>query len=287
MRVLLTGAQGQLGQSLSRRIPQDWILLAADKIFLDIANERNVYNVISDFKPDVVINTAAFTSVDDAETNVDFSENVNNLGAKYVAQASSKYGAKLIHVSTDYVFDGNSSEPYTEKDPVKSLNVYGSTKHKGELEVLKNHAGAIIIRTSWVYSEYGKNFLKTIFNLVAKNKDIKVVYDQVGAPTYAPDIANLIIDIIKEGTLQPGLYHYSGDTVMSWYDFANKIAAAITFSQSKVEPISTAEYKAIARRPKYSVLNCDKIEKFGYKRSCFSQGFEQSVRALIDESKKL
>lgn len=287
MRVLLTGAKGQLGQSLSKHIPQDWILLAADKVFLDIANESNVYDIITNFKPDVVINTAAFTSVDDAETNIDVSENVNTLGAKYVAQASWKYGAKLIHVSTDYVFDGNRREPYTENDTVRSLNVYGRTKRKGELEVLKHHAEAIIIRTSWVYSEYGKNFLKTIFNLVEKNKDIKVVSDQVGAPTYAPDIANLIIKIINEGTLEPGLYHYCGDTVMSWYDFANKIAQAITSSQSKVVPISTAEYKAIAKRPTYSVLNCDKIEKFGYKRSCFSQGFEQSVRALIDESKKL
>ena len=287
MRVLLTGAKGQLGQSLCGHIPKDWVVLAADKIFLDIANESNVYDIISDFKPDVVINTAAFTSVDDAETNVEFSESVNNLGAKYVAQASSRYGAKLIHVSTDYVFDGTSTVPYIEEDIVKSLNVYGSTKRKGELEVLKHHAEAIIIRTSWVYSEYGKNFLKTIYNLVENNKDIKVVSDQVGAPTYAPDIAHLIVNIIKEGTLLPGLYHYSGDTVMSWYDFASKIAAAVASSGSKVEPISSEEYKAIARRPKYSVLNCDKIEKFGYKRSCFSQGFEQSVRALIDESKKI
>ncbi len=287
MKVLLTGAKGQLGQCISRNIPQDWILLAADKIFLDITNESNVYDVISNFKPDVVINTAAFTSVDDAEKNIDISENVNNLGAKYVAQASWKYGAKLFHVSTDYVFDGNSCVPYTEKDTVKSLNVYGSTKRKGETEILKYHTEAIIIRTSWVYSEYGKNFLKTIFNLVKKNKNIKVVSDQIGTPTYALDIVNLIINIIKEEKLQPGLYHYSGDTVMSWYELAKKIAAAMTSSQSKVEPISTADYKSIARRPNYSVLNCDKIEKFGYKRSCFLQGFEQSVRALIDESKKL
>ncbi|QHM94284.1 MULTISPECIES: dTDP-4-dehydrorhamnose reductase [Kosakonia] len=285
MRVLLTGAKGQLGQSLSTYMPSDWVVLAADKILLDIANEQNVYDVISYFKPDVVINTAAFTSVDDAEKNVDVSKQVNFLGAKYVAQAAKKYGAKLIHVSTDYVFDGKSTVPYTEEDKVKSLNVYGSTKHLGELAVLENHSDAIVIRTSWVYSEYGKNFLRTIFNFVQRNKDVKVVFDQIGAPTYAPDIAKLIIDIIKENRLEPGIYHYSGDTVMSWYDFAQKIAEAVIISHSKVERISSAEYKAEAERPSYSVLNCDKIEKLGYKRSCFAKGFYQSISALIKESK--
>ncbi|NIF46731.1 dTDP-4-dehydrorhamnose reductase [Enterobacter sp. Ap-1006] len=285
MRVLLTGANGQLGQSLRQYIPTDWVVLPADKIFLDITNQSNVNRVISSFKPDVIINAAAFTSVDEAEVSIELAEQVNFLGAKYIAEAAKNNGIKLIHVSTDYVFDGKSANPYTEQDITEPLNVYGTSKMHGEIAVLENHAEAIIIRTSWVYSEYGKNFLKTIFKLIENDKDIKVVSDQIGAPTYAPDIAKLIVDIIRDDKLQPGLYHFSGDQVMSWYDFAHKIAESVTVSNSKVEGISSSEYTSAAKRPSYSVLNCDKLEKFGYKRSNFSIGFNQSISALIDESK--
>ncbi len=285
MRVLLTGANGQLGQSLRQYIPTDWVVLPADKIFLDITNQSNVNRVISSFKPDVIINAAAFTSVDEAEVSIELAEQVNFLGAKYIAKAAKNNGIRLIHVSTDYVFDGKSANPYTEQDITEPLNVYGKSKRHGEIAVLENHAEAIIIRTSWVYSEYGKNFLKTIFKLVENDKDIKVVSDQIGAPTYAPDIAKLIVDIIRDDKIQPGLYHFSGDQVMSWYDFAHKIAESVTVSNSKVEGISSSEYTSAAKRPSYSVLNCDKLEKFGYKRSNFSIGFNQSISALIDESK--
>ncbi|WP_213712490.1 dTDP-4-dehydrorhamnose reductase [Cedecea lapagei] len=285
MRVLLTGANGQLGQSLRQYIPTDWVVLPADKLFLDITNQSNVNRVISSFKPDVIINAAAFTSVDEAEVSIDLAEQVNFFGAKYIAEAAKNNGIKLIHVSTDYVFDGKSVNPYTEQDITEPLNVYGKSKRHGEIAVLENHAEAIIIRTSWVYSEYGKNFLKTIFKLIENDKDIKVVSDQIGAPTYAPDIAKLIVDIIRDDKLQPGLYHFSGDQVMSWYDFAHKIAESVTVSNSKVEGISSSEYTSAAKRPSYSVLNCDKLEKFGYKRSNFSIGFNQSISALIDESK--
>lgn len=282
MKILLTGTKGQLGQSLRRQMPSEWTVYAADKIAVDVANESNVHQVVSTFKPDVIINAAACTSVDAAESDVDNFEEVNFLGAKYVAQAAEKYGSRLIHLSTDYVFDGHSSVPYKEDDATGPLNVYGKTKLQGELAVRANHSNAIILRTSWVYSEYGRNFLKTILGLLLKDKDIRVVGDQIGAPTYAPHLAKLIVDIIRDDKLERGIYHYCGDTIMSWYEFSCEISKALGSSKSHITCVNSDDYVTAAVRPGYSVLNCEKLEKNGYKRSDFSNGIMQSINTLVN-----
>ncbi|MFP5595096.1 dTDP-4-dehydrorhamnose reductase [Kluyvera sp. 142486] len=287
MKILLTGIKGQLGQSFTNKIPNEWSVISADKNTLDVGNEINVHNVVSEIRPDVIINAAACTSVDAAESDIDGFERVNHLGAKYIAQAAEKYKSKLIHLSTDYVFDGKSTEPYKETSATNPLNIYGKTKLYGELAVLANHQNAIIIRTSWVYSEYGQNFLKTILGLLSKNIDIRVVGDQIGAPTYAPDLAKLIIDIIRDDKLTPGVFHYCGDTIMSWYDFSCEISKRLGYTGDRISCVSSDNYKTAAVRPPYSVLNCEKLESLGYNRSGFSNGIKQSINNILNAKAKI
>lgn len=282
MKVLLTGGKGQLGQSLNRVFPSDWVILSTDKVILDISIKRHVYEAICSFKPDIIINTAAFTSVDAAENDVESSKLVNFFGAKYIACAAQKYGSKLIHISTDYVFDGKTKSAYKEIDKPQPLNIYGSTKLAGELFITENNVNSYIIRTSWIYSEYGKNFLKSIYNLLLKKKNIHIVGDQIGCPTYAPHIADLIIAIIKNNTISPGLYHFCGDKVISWYDFACEIAHLMGADKSLIMKIDSKDYKFSTIRPSFSALSCKKLERYGYKRSNFLYGITRSIDKLMN-----
>lgn len=280
MKILLTGAKGQLGQSISNIAPASWDILFADKNKLDISNEDDVNKVVNEFSPDIIINAAAFTSVDKAEVDSINANLVNHQGAKFIAGAAQKYNARLIHLSTDYVFDGAKRVPYVADDKCNPINVYGSSKRSGELEVLSLCEKAIILRTSWVYSENGANFLKTIFTLLNSGKQITVVNDQIGCPTYAPDLAALIIKISQDSNVSHGVYHYCGDTTLSWYQFAKLIAEESGIDSGLIKEVASEHYASPAQRPAYSVLNCSVLETLGYQRSNFSDGLRNSLKKL-------
>ncbi len=254
MKILITGAKGQLGSELSKIIP-DAVL--ADKEELDITDFEAVKQFVNTNKIDTIINCVAYTAVDKAEDDEENTYKVNVLGAENLA----KTNCKLIHISTDYVFDGKNYEPYIEEDKTEPLSVYGKTKLESENVVLKNNKQAIVIRTSWLYSTYGNNFVKTMLRLGKEKESLNVVFDQVGTPTYAKDLAEtikIIIPNINEKT--SGIYHFSNEGVCSWYDFATEIMSLSNLN-CKVKPILSIEYPTKATRPFYSVLNKNKIKK--------------------------
>lgn len=254
MKILITGAKGQLGSELSKIIP-DAVL--ADKEELDITDFEAVKQFVNTNKIDTIINCVAYTAVDKAEDDEENTYKVNVLGAENLA----KTNCKLIHISTDYVFDGKNYEPYIEEDKTEPLSVYGKTKLESENIVLKNNKQAIVIRTSWLYSTYGNNFVKTMLRLGKEKESLNVVFDQVGTPTYAKDLAEtikIIIPNINEKT--SGIYHFSNEGVCSWYDFATEIMSLSNLN-CKVKPILSIEYPTKATRPHYSVLNKNKIKK--------------------------
>ena len=254
MKILITGAKGQLGSELSKIIP-DAVL--ADKEELDITDFEAVKQFVNTNKIDTIINCVAYTAVDKAEDDEENTYKVNVLGAENLA----KTNCKLIHISTDYVFDGKNYEPYIEEDKTEPLSVYGKTKLESENVVLKNNKQAIVIRTAWLYSTYGNNFVKTMLRLGKEKESLNVVFDQVGTPTYAKDLAEIIkviIPNINEETA--GIYHFSNEGVCSWYDFATEIMSLSNLN-CKVKPILSIEYPTKATRPHYSVLNKNKIKK--------------------------
>ncbi|OCG41680.1 dTDP-4-dehydrorhamnose reductase [Gilliamella sp. Bif1-4] len=270
MKVLLTGANGQLGHCFKDIFPSDWQLLATDSQQLDITDGLVVDNFVALHRPDAIVNAAAYTAVDKAEDEYELAYKVNAVGPKNLATAAKKYHAKLVHVSTDYVFDGTKRSPYLEDDLTNPVNVYGETKRAGELSVLDNYSSAIVIRTSWVFSEYGNNFVKTMLKLSQTRPELTIIDDQLGCPTYAGDIAKTILEMLMND-IQGGIYHYCGDEYVSWFQFASKIFAAahelnlMTNSNVMIKPILTSEYQTKAIRPLYSVLNMDKIKQLDIK----------------------
>nr|BAT24214.1 dTDP-6-deoxy-L-mannose dehydrogenase/ dTDP-4-dehydrorhamnose reductase [Klebsiella sp. SW4] len=267
MKVLLTGANGQLGRCFQDRVPKDWIVFAANSTDLDITNQDTVLTTVARFQPDIIINTAAYTAVDKAETEAVIANLVNNIGPKNLALAAMKHNSRFIHISTDYVFDGKSDVPYTEVDPTNPLGVYGKTKLDGEQSVANILSKSIILRTAWVFSEYGNNFLKTMLFLGNERNSLGIVSDQRGCPTYAGDIAFAIIDLIK-AQAEGGIYHYCGDSEVSWFDFA---VAIFKHAEEKGKVIKIPELNAIttecyhtpAKRPLRSTLDTTKIQKIG------------------------
>ena len=252
--VLITGSAGQLGTELSALLPDAF---RTDSTTLDITNANLVQDFVKRNQIDVIINCAAYTVVDKAEDEPDLAERVNVQGPLNLA----KTGARIIHISTDYVFDGKGCRPYVPEDETHPLSVYGQTKRAGELAVLENAQMAIIIRTAWLYSAYGKNFVKTMRMLGQTKDSINVVYDQIGTPTYAGDLAQAIVDILpKIQAGQKEIYHYTNEGVCSWYDFAIEIMA-LSGLNCRVNPILSSEYPTKAVRPFYSVLNKDKIKR--------------------------
>ncbi len=253
--LLVVGANGQLGSEL-KNILQDKAVYV-DKDELDITDENKVKNFLQANSFECVINCAAYTAVDKAEDEPEIAKKINVTGVKNLA----KYAQTLVHISTDYVFDGKAYMPYKEDDQTNPQSVYGKTKLEGEILALENAKTAIIIRTAWLYSIYGNNFVKTMQKLGAQKEEINVIFDQVGTPTHAKDLANAIVQIIpqiKEGTKQ--IYHFSNEGVCSWYDFAKQIMC-LSDLNCKVNPIETFEYPTKAVRPNYSVLNKAKIKK--------------------------
>ena len=266
-RILVTGANGQLGnkmRQLGAASENDYLF--TDVAELDITDEKAVMRTVCDERIDVIINCAAYTNVDKAEEDEAAADRINRQAAGNLACAVAAAGATLIHVSTDYVFSGDANLPYTEACETRPLGVYGRTKLAGEAEVQASGCKALIIRTAWLYSEYGNNFLKTMLRLTAEKERLNVVFDQAGTPTYAGDLAMTIFSIVEGGYFagNEGLYHFSNEGVASWYDFAAEIAAAAGHDKCRIRPCRTAEFPTKAARPAYSVLDKSKIkETFG------------------------
>lgn len=251
--LLITGSNGQLGHCLAKEFPN---AILAGKDVLDITDAKAVSNFIKVKGIDTIINCAAYTAVDAAEDDPLTARQVNVLGASYLARTS----AKIIHISTDYVFDGKKSSPYSESDLPNPLNVYGKTKFVGERALFKYAESAIVIRVGWLYSTYGNNFVKTIMRLAANSGTLRIISDQIGTPTSALDLARLIkflIPALDDGVC--GIYHFSNEGVASWYDFARKICK-LSGLNCNIVPIESKDYPQKAKRPSFSVLNKSKIK---------------------------
>lgn len=257
MKVLLTGSKGMLAHAFFKKKPKEWELLATDIEELDIANADLVEKTIQQFRPDLIINCAAYTKVDDCETKKELAFAVNGGGPANLARAAAQIGAKLVHFSTDYIFDGTKNKPYLENDPPHPINVYGRSKLEGEQIVRKQTDNHLIIRTQWLYGEGGNHFVKTILKLAKERDSIKVVNDQFGSPTWTEDLADAAIELIKKDCT--GTYHIVNSGKCSWYDFACQIIKEAELN-TKVIPCTTAEFPRLAKRPAYSVLSTEKVE---------------------------
>lgn len=262
MRILVTGANGQLGtefQQLSK-IYDAFTYQFTDYDELDITSSIAVSRFVEEFRPDVIINAAAYTNVDKAEQEMDMAERINVTGPANLADASVNYGVLLVHISTDYIFNGKNYSPYQEDEKADPIGVYGDTKYRGEQEIIARNPKALIIRTSWLYSANGSNFVKTMLKLGRQRDELFVVSDQIGCPTYAGDLAETILKILPHSiTDKPEIYHYSNEGVASWYDFTYEIFTMKTIN-CKVHPIDTKDYPTPAARPFYSVLHKGKLK---------------------------
>lgn len=262
LKILVTGANGQLGselKALSKEFDYEFFFTSKDE--LDICNVQNLENYAKNKAITHIINCAAYTAVDKAETSKDLANNINNLGVKNLAQISKDLRISLVHISTDYVFNGKNFKPYTETDVPDPKGVYAQTKLDGERAMQEiNPANSIILRTSWVYSIYGNNFVKTMIKLATQRQELNVVFDQIGTPTHAKSLAKTILKIMPcLANKEVEIYHYSNEGVCSWYDFAKEIMDIYKLS-CKIQPIHTSEYPTPAKRPHYSVLDKTKIK---------------------------
>ena len=261
-KILVTGANGQLGQCLQKISSQfeEFEFIFTDSETLDITNKEEVNDFFWQNAPDFCINAAAYTAVDLAETDVEKAFLVNADGTENLAEACAENNAQFIHVSTDYVFDGENNLAYTEEDFTNPLGVYGASKLAGDELALEVNPCSVILRTSWVYSEFGKNFVKTMLNLFATKEELSIVADQFGQPTNANDLAEAIMKIIKSEKITPGIFNFSNLGRISWFDFAEKIAE-LSDAKIKLNAIETSQYPTPAKRPKNSVLDLGKISK--------------------------
>lgn len=264
---MVTGAGGQLGREFQRLSAgqSDFTFLFFSKEDLPVDREEIVARKFEEVNPDFCINCAAYTAVDRAESEKELAFSVNSSAVEILAKLSRLNNCRLIHVSTDYVFDGMASAPYSEDSPTNPQSVYGASKREGEIRALAANPSTIIVRSSWVYSEFGKNFVKTMLRLMSERGEIGLVSDQVGSPTYAADLAAAIMEIVRqlgEGSAdaKAGIYHFSNDGVTSWYDFAVAIKE-LTGSSCHLKAITTSQYHTPAQRPAYSVLDKTKIQQ--------------------------
>lgn len=262
MKILVTGAKGQLGTDVVDILKnEDFEVYGFSREELNVTNEGEVQRVISELTPDVIIHTAAFTKVDLAEKEVETAYQVNAVGTRNVVVAAEKIGAKVCYLSTDYVFDGTGTRPYHEYDVPNPLSIYGKSKLAGEVLTQSLCSRYFIVRTSWVYGHHGNNFVKTMLRLANEQKEINVVCDQIGSPTYSEDLAEFLTELVK--TERYGIYHASNRGNCSWYEFAKEIFSRSGF-KIIVNPISTEEYPSRVRRPAYSVLDDIAIRVNGF-----------------------
>jgi dTDP-4-dehydrorhamnose reductase len=281
--VLVTGSNGQLGSEI-RELSHiyKYNFFFTDRADLDISDLKKVEMFIDENGIDAVINCAAYTAVDGAESDKQNADAINHIAAKNLAQIAKDKNIKLIHISTDYVFDGRAYMPYKEEDNTNPNGAYGKTKLDGELAVMAiNPANSITIRTSWLYSSYGVNFVKTMLRLGVEKEELGVIYDQVGSPTYAKDLAFAILEILpKIENEKTETYHYSNEGVCSWYDFAKEIMR-MAKRECKIYPIETKNYPTPAKRPHYSVLNKSKIKKdFGIVIPYYKDSLDECLRKM-------
>jgi len=266
--ILLIGNNGQVGTELQNILSSDYQVIGLARPEIDLTQGHNLRQIIQAVKPEIIINAAAYTAVDKAESEAEIAYKVNAIAPQIIAAESQKLGSFLIHISTDYVFDGNSNYPYQETDITNPLSMYGRTKLGGEMAIQQACADYIILRTAWVYGMYGKgNFVKTMLRVGKDRPEVRVVADQIGSPTWSHDIADTISKIIPQLRSEiSGIYHYTNSGVASWYDFAiaifeeaRKLGFPVQINQ--VIPITTPEYPTPAKRPAYSVLACRKISQ--------------------------
>ncbi|MFH6994864.1 dTDP-4-dehydrorhamnose reductase [Flavobacterium sp. FlaQc-48] len=260
-RILVTGSNGQLGSELAvlaSKYPQyEWVFADRSKITLDDLETLKIQ--LEEIHPNIILNCGAYTAVDKAETEKELAFKINHLAVELIAKYTFENNAKLIHISTDYVFDGTSSIALNEDEETNPVNVYGASKRAGEIACLKENPNSIIIRTSWVYSKFGNNFVKTMQRLMQERDGINVVNDQIGSPTYAADLAQAMIDIVESPKWIPGIYNYSNEGEISWYEFALSIKELGGYN-CNVEGIPSASYPTPAKRPEFSLLNKKKIK---------------------------
>jgi dTDP-4-dehydrorhamnose reductase len=280
MKVVVTGAAGQLGQDvlleLARKNHQAF---GADRQQFDITNEAAVYAYINEVKPEVILHCAAYTNVDAAEDNEEVAYQINGMGTENLAKAAKQIGAKMLYISTDYVFDGTATEPYEVDEPTKPLGAYGRTKLAGEQLLQKHLDEFFIVRTAWVFGVYGNNFVKTMIRLGKERGEVGVVHDQVGSPTYTADLARFMVELME--TEKYGIYHATNSGICSWYEFAVEI-----FKQAEIDalvkPLTSDQFPRPAARPKYSVLSKKMIEQQGLSPL---RDWKEALAAYLAESK--
>jgi len=291
VKIFLTGGEGQLGTELiAQAAAHGMDILAPSLAKMDLTRPEQIDPFWDDFQPEAVINAAAYTAVDRAESESDLAFAVNAQAPAFMARRCAREGIPLIHISTDYVFDGRKGTPYHEEDPVMPLGVYGRSKAEGEAAVRRAGGAHFIVRTAWLYSAHGVNFVKTVMRLVAERDELRIVDDQFGCPTCAADLADALLRIasrLKTGhQISWGTYHYCGSGVTSWCGLARHVLDTLVsrgrISSFRLQPISTTEYPTPARRPPYSVLDCRRIESaFGIRRPPWPQSVEKTVDRLL------
>ena len=286
MKILVIGSEGQLGSEL-KKISKNYNnvswFFSSVKV-LDLSDLNSINNYLSNINPAVIVNCAAYTNVDKAETEIELVNIINYNAVEVISKWTNDNNKKLVHISTDYVFNGFSKVPLSEYSHTNPLNEYGRSKLKGEQVCLKNDLSSIVIRTSWLYSSFGKNFVKTMIDLMKKNNSVKVVNDQIGSPTYAYDLAKVIIDVIINSENKSGLFHYSNEGEISWFEFARSIRELYNLD-CEIIGVSSKEFKTIAKRPKYSLLDKTKIKKiFNLEIPNYKQSLEDCIKVIKNEA---
>ena len=282
-QILVTGCRGHLGNEIQQLAPQyadTCCFHFTDKDELYITDRKAVYQFVEQHAISIVINCAAFTAVDKAEDNAELCDLLNHIAPGYLAEAVASVGGTMIQVSTDYVFDGTACRPYREDDDTCPNSVYGRTKLAGEESVIRQCAGSMVIRTAWLYSTFGNNFVKTMMRLGREREQLGVVFDQIGTPTYARDLARVILLAVDRGIV-PGVYHFSNEGVTSWYDFTKAIHRLAGIDSCQVSPIHTEDYPVPAPRPHYSVLDKSKIKRtYGIDIPWWEDSLKACIKAL-------
>jgi dTDP-4-dehydrorhamnose reductase len=294
MRILVTGKDGQLGGELARLFPPDFEVVSAGRATCDLSSQQAIRDLVRQIKPEVIVNAAAYTAVDKAESEPDLCFAVNAAAPRVLAEEAARLDALLVHYSTDYVFDGQKTEPYTESDPICPLGVYGASKAEGETAIAASAGRWLVLRTSWVYAPQGKNFLRTILRLAAERRELRVVDDQTGSPTSAESIAAATVRLVekyasRQAAVPSGVYHMTASGSTSWCGFARAILATANLATAVPNPqvvaISTAEYPTPASRPKNSVLSNEKFaQAFDFRLTPWQEQLEgviERVRATV------
>lgn len=286
MKILVTGSNGQLGRELQRAVPSEWSVTAIGTADCDITDSAVVATLIEGLRPDVVVNCAAYTAVDKAEMERETADAVNWHAVENLARVAASVDAALVHISTDYVFDGESHKPYCESDPTAPINHYGAGKLQGEKAIAESGCRGVVIRTQWLYSPYGKNFVKTMLRLAEQQREVRVVADQRGCPTAADDLAAAIVailpEVVADNTLRGEVFHFASRGEATWCEFAEEIFR-VAECDCRAVAITTDDYPTAARRPRNSVLDCTKIcKRFGLEQP----DWRESLRRNIERIKK-